>query len=432
MLCSKVLLIVLAALVVCSVSSTDHRDAFPATPTNCTLTLLNNASDYTLLDNATLHYTFDNATYFIVGYSVQGSPIVCFLPMSKFISVLEHGLSFSVRRLYQSLTIIFLFLSLALLILSVVCFASEKTIFSLIVMCLALSLTMGDTTMTLNAFGYNEKTVCIFSGIMEHFSLIAQFSLLGVLGTNFAIKLHRTANGVTTSYPAAFFKLLYLCVGWGPSLLFIGVTMVIQSLSGDAQYGQNGFCHLNSPYTIVLLLVVPMIVGWTVAIISLLLILLYLFKIQFSFDSTDKKQCMTLFMLLVAMAVIIIVTVWTLLDESPLTHVSSLFVCLFAKTVRSLVFLVGFMSTEQLMSRVRSSLTQNKRHIHPTPSPSLPAHSTSSHDDARQTIACLYPVEAAELVRIMSDPTEVPPIYTCRRCHSIDGIMTIDGMNTTQ
>lgn len=286
---------------------------------------------------------------------------------------------------------------------------------------LALSQTMGDSALTLNAFGHDRDSVCTFSAIAEQFSLVAQLSLLAVLATNFALRLHRTANSLNPSYPPAFFKLLYLCVGWGPSFLITGVTMVIQALS-RAQYGGNGFCHLAPPPTTVLLLVAPLIIGWIVATTASLYILWYLHKLQFSFDRTDKKQFGMMFALLVAMAVVITVTTWMLLDTSPRTHAISLFACIFATAARSILLLIGFMPKEQIMLQMMSYLTRHKRHVHPTPSPSHSAPSPSvplSHDTVRQTIATLYPLETAELVKVMSDPSQVPKIYTCTRCYSL-------------
>ncbi len=133
MFCSKSLL--LAALVLVTVSnqsSTDHRDVLLTfTTINCSLALLTNGSDYTILNNVTLHYyTGINASLSIVGYSIEGFPLVCLpLPPQKH-SVLNRGLSPPTQRLYQSLTIFLLCFSLTILVIAVACFVSTRTVFS--------------------------------------------------------------------------------------------------------------------------------------------------------------------------------------------------------------------------------------------------------------------------------------------------------------
>ncbi len=376
---------------------------------NNTLTTLTNTCDYSILNNLTLHYSPLNTNLSIVSYSTEGLPIVCLYLQPT--SLLMLGFSPTALSLYQTATVLVLCTSLAVLLLAIAYIASSRTLSSFLIINLALSLAISDITLTLNAFAHGTATLCILSGIAEHFFLLTQFSWLALLGGNFALRFYRVANSLPHTF-SSFVMLLYLCIGWGPSFLFTGVTVVIHSFLGTEwiEYGLSGFCHLTPVATSVVLLITPIITGWIVATAALLWILVYLYKIQFDFDTTDKKLFAFMLSFLVVMAMEIVMTMWVLLDRSPPTHVTSLFICIFALIARSLLLATGFIPKRQLMKKLKSILGNKVSptpHVEPDPllSPGIDPLISPGID----------PVDAAELVNMMSDPSQVPKIYTCAR-----------------
>ena len=376
---------------------------------NNTLTTLTNTCDYSILNNLTLHYSPLNTNLSIVSYSTEGLPIVCLYLQPT--SLLMLGFSPTALSLYQTATVLVLCTSLAVLLLAIAYIASSRTLSSFLIINLALSLAISDITLTLNAFAHGTATLCILSGIAEHFFLLTQFSWLALLGGNFALRFYRVANSLPHTF-SSFVMLLYLCIGWGPSFLFTGVAVVIHSFLGTEwiEYGLCGFCHLTPAATTVILLITPIITGWIVATAALLWILVYLYKIQFDFDTTDKKLFAYMLSFLVVMAVEIVMTMWVLLDGSPPTHVTSLFICIFALVARSLLLATGFIPKRQLMKKLKSILGNKVSptpHVEPDPllSPGIDPLISPGID----------PVDAAELVNMMSDPSQVPKIYTCAR-----------------
>ncbi len=374
-----------------------------ASQCNNTLTTLTNTCDYTILNNITLQYTPLNTNLSIVSYSTEGLPIVClYLPMQP-ASFLMQGFSPLALSLYQTATVLVLCTSLAVLLLAVAYIANSRTISSFLTINLALSLAIGDITLIFNAFGHGIDTLCILSAMAEHFFLLTEFSWLALLGGNFALRFYRIANSLPPKLNS-FIMLLYLCIGWGPSFLFTGVAVVIYSLPGAEWviYGQSGFCHLAPSPAVVLLLITPIIAGWIVAMAALLWILLYLYKIPFHFDTSDKKRFAFILGFLVVMAADIVMTMWVLLDRSPPTHVTSLFVYIFVLFARSLLLATGFIPKRQLIKKLKSIL-RNK--VSPTSYIEPHPHLCPGID----------PLDAAELVNMMSDPSLVPKIYTCAR-----------------
>ncbi len=385
---------------------------------NNTLTTLTNACDYSILNNITLHYTPLNTNLSIVSYSMEGLPIVC-LYLQHPTSLLMLGFSPIALSLYQTATVLALCTSLALLLLAIAYIASSRTLSSFLIFNLALSLAITDITLTLNAFAHGIATLCILSAIAEHFFLLTQFSWLALLGGNFALRFYRVANSLPHTF-SSFVMLLYLCIGWGPSFLFTGVAVVIHSFLGTEwiEYGLCGFCHLTPAATTVILLITPIITGWIVATAALLWILVYLYKIQFDFDTTDKKLFAYMLSFLVVMAVEIVMTMWVLLDGSPPTHVTSLFICIFALVARSLLLATGFIPKRQLMKKLKSILGNKVSptpHVEPDPLLSPGIDSLLSPGIDPLISPGIDPVDAAELVNMMSDPSQVPQIYTCAR-----------------
>lgn len=368
---------------------------------------LTNASEYSITSNRTLYYLPLSLNLTIISYSTEGYPIVCLETHNELPSPVA-------LTVYRALTVMLLGLSMIMLLLSIAHLSQCRSVFGFILLNLAVTVFAADLTATVNAFSHSVLIICILSSIAEHLFLLSQFSWLALLAVNFALRLHRIANSFTSRSPLSI-MLLYFCIGWGPSLLVSYITAVVHSLPDSRiHYSQPGFCHLSPVLAAVGLLLLPLLIGWSLAMATVVSILVYLHKLPFYFDNTDKRQFVLMFVLLCVMGAMFSLTAWTVLDRFPLSHLVALFASLVPLTLRSFLLITAFIPKQKLIIKMKTLLQYRNR---VSPSPSTLATSSSVSSLPCSKIARQYPAETAELVRLMSDPSQVPKIHTCVRCH---------------
>lgn len=243
-------------------------------------------------------------------------PIVCLDLAIPFINPEAIRLFLKIQKFYGVLALVTSIISVPICVIIVAVYSLRpmRSVFGVVVINLAIIFLVSDIVLILGghaAFANINHGLCVFAAIVEHFINMSLFIWLAIFAIDIASRYHRNANSLQPRSKKCVI-MIYLLIGWIIPIAstFIGIIINFLSRGDSVQYGLQGSCHINQSRSAFALVVIPDLFSIITAILALVVILILLCKIDYSFEKRDKCHFVMLFIFY--MFLIILWSTWTL------------------------------------------------------------------------------------------------------------------------
>ena len=228
-------------------------------------------------------------------------PIVCLDIAVPSIDPQTLKLYLKIQKFYGGLIFVTAIISVVLCttIVSIYLLKPMCSIFGVVVINLAILFLVSDVVLILvghSSFSDANHGLCMFSAIAEQLVNVAIFVWLAIFAIDIAVRYHRSANSLQPRSKRRV-MIAYLLIGWTIPIVLtiIGIAANFLSRGSLVQYGLQGSCHINHSQSVLALVTIPNLICITTAIMALVVIVILLCKIQYSFDNRDKCRFALLF-----------------------------------------------------------------------------------------------------------------------------------------
>ena len=273
-------------------------------------------SEYVSINQTLIFYKPLGVSTPVIETGPSQLPIICLDLAIPSINPETIRLFLKIQKFYGILALVTSIISVPLcaIIIAVYSLRPIRSVFGVVVINLAIIFLVSDIVLILGghaAFASINQGLCMFAAIVEHFINVSLFIWLAIFAIDIAIRYHRSANFLQPRSKKCV-TMIYLLIGWilPFTSAFIGIIANFLSQGDIIQYGLQGSCHINQSRSAFALVVVPDLVAIITAILALVVILILLCKIGFSFEKRDKCRFVMLFIFYLFF--IILWSIWTL------------------------------------------------------------------------------------------------------------------------
>jgi hypothetical protein len=282
------------------------------TPTNSTegdggritcqsVMIIEDVSEFVPINRTLIFHKALGVLTLVIGTAANQLPIVCLDFAIPFINPETLKLFLRLQRFYGGLILATSIISVLISVSIVVVYflRSMRSVFGVVVINIAIIFLVSDIVIILvghSTFANANQRLCVIAAIAEQLINIALFVWVAIFAIDIAIRYHRNANSLLPRSKKRV-VLIYTLVGWivPLSLTTVGILANFATQGRVVQYGSEGACHINHQQSALILLGVPDLISLIIAMVALVVILVLLCKIQYSFERRDKCRFILLF-----------------------------------------------------------------------------------------------------------------------------------------
>lgn len=278
--------------------------------------VIENQSEFVPINQTLIFYKPLGVITPVIQTTPNQLPIVCLDLGIPSINPETIKLFLKIQKFYGILVIATSIISVPICTIIVVVYLLRPmhSVFGVVVINLAVIFLVSDVVLILgghSAFTNTNQGLCMFAAIAEHFINLSLFIWLAIFAIDIAIRYHRNANSLQPKSKRRVI-ITYLLIGWIIPIAstVIGITANFLSQGAIVQYGLQEGCHINHPQSVFALIVIPDILSIITAMLALIVILILLCKIHYSFEKRDKCRFVLLFIFYLFL--ILLMSTWTL------------------------------------------------------------------------------------------------------------------------
>ena len=292
--------------------NTTYNDTDTESPTNSTegdgrrlicqsVMIIEDVSEFVPINQTLIFHKGLGVLTLVIGRAADELPIVCLDFAIPFINPETLKLFLRLRKFYGGLTFATSIISVLICVYITVVYILRpmRSVFGVVVINIAVIFLVSDIVIVLvghSTYATANQSLCVLAAIAEQLINLALFVWLAIFAIDIAIRYHRNANSLQ---PRSKKKvvLTYVLVGWivPLSLTTVGILANFATRGRVVQYGVDGACHINHPQSAFVLFALPDLISLIIAVAALVVILVLLCKIQYSFERRDKCRFILLF-----------------------------------------------------------------------------------------------------------------------------------------
>ena len=263
--------------------------------------IIEDVSEFVPINQTLIFHKVLGVLTLVIGTAANQLPIVCLDFAIPFVNPETLKLFLRLQKIYGGLIFAASIMSVLFCVsITVVYFLRPmRSVFGVVVINIAITFLVSDIVIILvghSTFANANQSLCVLAAIAEQLINLAQFVWLAIFAVDIAIRYHRNANSLE---PRSKKKvvLIYVLVGWTVplSLTTVGILANFATQGAVVQYGLEGACHISHPQSALVLFGLPDLISLIIAVAALVVILVLLCKIKYSFERRDKCRFILLF-----------------------------------------------------------------------------------------------------------------------------------------
>ena len=355
---------------------------------------IEDASEYVAINQTLIFYKPLGVITLVIDMNPNQLPIVCLDLAIPFINPQTLRLFLMLQRFYGGLVFVTSIISvvLCLLVVSVYLMRPMRSVFGVVVINIAVIFLVSDVVIILvghSTFAAANQGLCVFAAVAEQLINLALFVWLAIFAVDVAIRYHRNANSLQPRSKKRV-VITYLLVGWIIPIALTGVGIAANFVSRGAfvQYCLEGSCHINHSQSALALLAIPDLISIFIAVVALIVILVLLCKVHYSFKKKDKCRFVLLFIFYPILAVLWFIWYSTLGGRfSRIVKFFLPFLFLF----RSIFFFFMVAFSKKVLKTIRGLLGLQRSKINPSGGEAMedephPEHKEGQRDSVKSFI----------------------------------------------